>query len=163
MGHRDVTTATQLHRNGWGTKMTTSAETDIHGLDMSAPQRGAGAEAPASGRRWIIAFILFLAVLSAFFDRISVAVLFTNTDFQNALGTGFNPTLLGLLMTSFVFATLGNDVIDLLTIVFNTVENLLADFVLLVQNFFTNSIEPLFNEISFVINAITSIINNLPF
>ncbi len=43
-------------------------------------------------------------MLSAFFDRISVAVLFTNTDFQNAMGTGFNPTLLGLLMTSFVFA-----------------------------------------------------------
>lgn len=55
-------------------------------------------------KRWAIAFILFLAVLSAFFDRISVAVLFTNTDFQNAMGTGFNPTLLGLLMTSFVFA-----------------------------------------------------------
>ncbi|MEW6645283.1 MAG: MFS transporter [Pseudomonadota bacterium] len=57
-----------------------------------------------SPRRWLIAAILFLAVLSAFFDRISVAVLFTNTDFQNAMGMGFNPTLLGLLMTSFVFA-----------------------------------------------------------
>ena len=84
--------------------MTTSADTDIDGLDMSLPPRKAGVEAPASRRRWIIAFILFLAVLSAFFDRISVAVLFTNTDFQNAMGTGFNPTLLGLLMTSFVFA-----------------------------------------------------------
>src|SRR5580658_6233256 len=83
--------------------MTTSAETDIDGL-VSVPLRKAGVEAPASRRRWIIAFILFLAVLSAFFDRISVAVLFTNTDFQNAMGTGFNPTLLGLLMTSFVFA-----------------------------------------------------------
>ena len=84
--------------------MTTSADTDIDGLDMSLPPSKAGVEAPASRRRWIIAFILFLAVLSAFFDRISVAVLFTNTDFQNAMGTGFNPTLLGLLMTSFVFA-----------------------------------------------------------
>src|SRR4051812_43266505 len=69
----------------------------------AAPVRAA-AEAPASRRRWIIAFILFLAVLSAFFDRISVAVLFTNKEFQDALGTGFNPTLLGLLMTAFVFA-----------------------------------------------------------
>jgi sugar phosphate permease len=60
--------------------------------------------AAVSRRRWLIASILFLAVLSAFFDRISVAVMFTNTDFQNALGTGFNPTLLGLLMTAFVFA-----------------------------------------------------------
>ena len=84
--------------------MTTSADTDIDGLDVSLSPRKAGVEAPASRRRWIIAFILFLAVLSAFFDRISVAVLFTNTDFQNAMGTGFNPTLLGLLMTSFVFA-----------------------------------------------------------
>jgi sugar phosphate permease len=92
--------ATQFkHR---GDQMTTSAETDINGL--AVPTARSGAEAPASRRRWIIAFILFLAVLSAFFDRISVAVLFTNTDFQNAMGTGFNPTLLGLLMTSFVFA-----------------------------------------------------------
>jgi sugar phosphate permease len=43
-------------------------------------------------------------VLSAFFDRISVAVLFTNQDFLDAMGTGFNPALLGLLMTAFVFA-----------------------------------------------------------
>jgi len=54
--------------------------------------------------RWVIAFILFLAVISAFFDRISIAVLFTNTDFQNDMGIGYNPTLLGLLMTSFIFA-----------------------------------------------------------
>src|ERR1700728_2571353 len=94
--------ATQFkHR---GDQMTTSAETDINGLVVPAARSGADAEAPAPRRRWIIAFILFLAVLSAFFDRISVAVLFTNTDFQNAMGTGFNPTLLGLLMTSFVFA-----------------------------------------------------------
>jgi sugar phosphate permease len=84
--------------------MTISAETEINRLEPSATRSGTVAEAPASRRRWVIAFILFLAVLSAFFDRISVAVLFTNTDFQNAMGTGFNPTLLGLLMTSFVFA-----------------------------------------------------------
>ncbi|MBT2333530.1 MFS transporter [Variovorax paradoxus] len=62
------------------------------------------AEPRSSSRRWLIASILFLAVLSAFFDRISVAVLFTNVDFQNALGTGFSPTRMGLLMSSFVFA-----------------------------------------------------------
>ena len=84
--------------------MTTSANSEIDEQDMSLLPCRAGVEAPASRRRWIIAFILFLAVLSAFFDRISVAVLFTNTDFQDAMGTGFNPTLLGLLMTSFVFA-----------------------------------------------------------
>jgi sugar phosphate permease len=84
--------------------MTTSAETGIYRAELSLPSQEAAMEVPVSRRRWIIAMILFLAVLSAFFDRISVAVLFTNTDFQNAMGTGFNPTLLGLLMTSFVFA-----------------------------------------------------------
>ena len=84
--------------------MTTQISDDISEPAISTTPYVAEAEQPVSRRRWIIAFILFLAVLSAFFDRISVAVLFTNVDFQNAMGTGFNPTLLGLLMTSFVFA-----------------------------------------------------------
>jgi len=54
--------------------------------------------------RWLLAFVLFITVISAFLDRVSVSVLFTNTVFQDAMGTGFNPTLLGLLMTSFLFA-----------------------------------------------------------
>jgi hypothetical protein len=55
--------------------------------------------------RWAVAVILFLGVISAFFDRISIAVLFTNVTFQNDMGIGFDPTKLGLLMTSFVFAS----------------------------------------------------------
>jgi sugar phosphate permease len=55
-------------------------------------------------RRWLIASILLLVVIAGFFDRISIAVLFTNRDFVTAIGTGFNPPLLGLLMTSFLFA-----------------------------------------------------------
>src|SRR6201995_2413796 len=80
--------------------------TDVEMNRVAATPAGASApaEGPASPLRWIVALILFLAVLSAFFDRISVAVLFTNKEFQDALGTGFNPTLLGLLMTAFVFA-----------------------------------------------------------
>lgn len=62
------------------------------------------AAARPSPMRWGVAFVLFLAVISAFFDRISVAVLFTNVTFQNDMGIGFDPTRLGLLMTSFVFA-----------------------------------------------------------
>ena len=84
--------------------MTTQNLTAIDGAPTPSHVSSIEVEQPASRRRWLIAFILFLAVLSAFFDRISVAVLFTNVDFQNAMGTGFNPTLLGLLMTSFVFA-----------------------------------------------------------
>jgi sugar phosphate permease len=60
--------------------------------------------APGSGYRWVISAVLFVGVTAAFFDRISISVLFTNTDFQNAMGTGFNPSLLGLLMTTFLFA-----------------------------------------------------------
>jgi sugar phosphate permease len=80
--------------------------TDIGISSAAAPPVSAPASVggTASPLRWIVALILFLAVLSAFFDRISVAVLFTNKEFQDALGTGFNPTLLGLLMTAFVFA-----------------------------------------------------------
>lgn len=57
-----------------------------------------------NSRRWLVAGILFLTVIAGFFDRISIAVLFTNTDFQTAMGTGFDPTRLGLLMTSFLIA-----------------------------------------------------------
>lgn len=79
-----------------------SSSAGLHPRTAAGP--GVDRDAPPSRRRWLIAGILFLAVLSAFFDRISVAVLFTNKDFQDAMGTGFDPTLLGLLMTAFVFA-----------------------------------------------------------
>ena len=78
--------------------------TTLDQANLRAQSSHAADEVPASRGRWIIAAILFLAVLSAFFDRISVAVLFTNKEFQDVMGTGFNPTLLGLLMTAFVFA-----------------------------------------------------------
>jgi sugar phosphate permease len=51
--------------------------------------------------RWLIAIVLLCLVVTGYFDRISVAVLFTNKDFQTAMGTGFNPALLGMLMTAF--------------------------------------------------------------
>ena len=59
------------------------------------------AAARGSLRRWLIAVILLCLVVTGYFDRISVAVLFTNKDFQTAMGTGFNPALLGMLMTAF--------------------------------------------------------------
>ncbi|WP_158808031.1 MFS transporter [Beijerinckia sp. L45] len=54
--------------------------------------------------RWLVVTILLIAVTTAFFDRINVAVLFANADFKQAIGVGNNPALLGLLMTGFVFA-----------------------------------------------------------
>src|SRR5579864_1230018 len=68
------------------------------GSEIAAASEGHGA------RRWLVAAVLFLAVIAGFFDRISIAVLFTNAEFQNAMGTGFDPTRLGLLMTSFLIA-----------------------------------------------------------
>jgi sugar phosphate permease len=59
------------------------------------------AQNKTSKRRWIIAVVLMLLVVTGYLDRISVAVLFNNTEFQTAMGTGFNPALLGLLMTAF--------------------------------------------------------------
>jgi sugar phosphate permease len=52
--------------------------------------------------RWLVTILLLVAVTTAFFDRINVAVLFGNRDFQSAIGVA-NPALLGLLMTAFVF------------------------------------------------------------
>ncbi|MCW5688298.1 MAG: MFS transporter [Pseudolabrys sp.] len=59
---------------------------------------------PAAKRRWLVAGVLLLVVIAGFFDRISIAVLFTNADFNQAIGIGFNPPMLGLLMTSFLLA-----------------------------------------------------------
>ena len=86
-----------------GHDMSTLSRADL--ADPPSPAAAAAApDVQATPKRWIIAAILFLAVLSAFFDRISVAVLFTNKEFQDAMGIGFDPTRFGLLMTSFVFA-----------------------------------------------------------
>jgi len=51
--------------------------------------------------RWVVSLILLLAVTIAFFDRINVAVLFTNKQFQSDIGVS-DPALMGLLMTAFV-------------------------------------------------------------
>lgn len=58
----------------------------------------------ASRGRWLISLVLLAVVISGFFDRINVAVMFTNTDFQSAMGMGFEPARLGLLMSAFLFA-----------------------------------------------------------
>ncbi len=55
-----------------------------------------------SRARWGVTAILLLAITTAFFDRINVAVLFGNREFQEAIGIA-NPALMGLLMTAFVF------------------------------------------------------------
>jgi len=51
--------------------------------------------------RWMVSLLLLLAVTTAFFDRIDVAVLSANRQFQTDLNVT-DPALLGLLMTAFV-------------------------------------------------------------
>lgn len=64
---------------------------------LTAPRAQAG-----TGTRWLMSFILLLAVATAFFDRINIAVLFNNNGFHADLGVS-DPALMGLLMTAFVF------------------------------------------------------------
>lgn len=73
-------------------------------MTTSSISEGASAANPAAKRRWLVAGVLLLVVIAGFFDRISIAVLFTNSEFNQAIGIGFNPPMLGLLMTSFLFA-----------------------------------------------------------
>jgi len=54
--------------------------------------------------RWSVPAALFACVLLAFFDKISIAALFSDTGFQQAMGIGFDTTRLGLLMSAFLFS-----------------------------------------------------------
>jgi sugar phosphate permease len=60
-----------------------------------------GVAAAGVRARWTVSLLLLLAVTVAFFDRIDIAVLFTNQEFKSDLGVS-DPALLGLLMTAFV-------------------------------------------------------------
>lgn len=73
-------------------------------IEAEIGMRRESAVARSDSYRWVIVTVLLLAVTTAFFDRINIAVLFANPDFKSAIGVGNNPPLLGLLMTAFVFA-----------------------------------------------------------
>ena len=51
--------------------------------------------------RWMMSVVLLVAIATAFFDRINVAVLFTNAEFHADIGVS-DPARMGLLMTAFV-------------------------------------------------------------
>lgn len=55
-------------------------------------------------RHWIPAFVLMACVVLAFFDKISIAVLFSDPHFQDAMGIAQDKAKLGWLMTSFLLA-----------------------------------------------------------
>ncbi len=48
---------------------------------MSISTETADLSRPISGRRWLVAGVLLFVVIAGLFDRISIAVLFTNKDF----------------------------------------------------------------------------------
>ncbi len=55
-------------------------------------------------KHWTPAFVLMICVVLAFFDKISIAVLFTDPHFQGAMGIAQDKAKLGWLMTSFLLA-----------------------------------------------------------
>jgi sugar phosphate permease len=70
--------------------------------DSSVQPLPLAAAAPRVRARWLVSLLLLLAVTTAFFDRINIAVLFTNRQFQSDIGVS-DPAMMGLLMTAFVF------------------------------------------------------------
>jgi sugar phosphate permease len=68
----------------------------VHSLPLSTVPRA------GTRTRWMVSLLLLLAVTTAFFDRINIAVLFNNRSFQSDIGVS-DPALMGLLMTAFVF------------------------------------------------------------
>ncbi len=55
-------------------------------------------------KHWTPATVLMICVVLAFFDKISIAVLFSDPIFQETMGVGENKSRLGWLMTSFLLS-----------------------------------------------------------
>lgn len=65
---------------------------------------GEGICTPGKAVRWAIPLSLLSCVLLAFFDKISIAALFTDGHFQQAMGIDFDTTRLGILMSAFLLS-----------------------------------------------------------
>lgn len=66
--------------------------------------RGEGVCTPENTVRWAIPLSLLACVLLAFFDKISIAALFSDGHFQQAMGIDFDTTRLGILMSAFLLS-----------------------------------------------------------
>ncbi len=66
-----------------------------------AEASGEGVRTPEKAVRWAIPLSLLACVLLAFFDKISIAALFSDSHFQQAMGIDFDTTRLGILMSAF--------------------------------------------------------------
>ncbi|MBK4716825.1 MULTISPECIES: MFS transporter [Tenebrionibacter/Tenebrionicola group] len=78
----------------------TTFETDA----VSQTPRGEAARTSEQPVRWSVPLALLACVLLAFFDKISIAALFSDEQFQQAMGIGFDTTRLGLLMSVFLLS-----------------------------------------------------------
>lgn len=65
---------------------------------------GEGSLTPEKPIRWTIPLALLACVLVAFFDKISIAALFSDAHFQQAMGIDFDTTRLGMLMSAFLLS-----------------------------------------------------------
>ncbi|HDW1093431.1 TPA: MFS transporter [Enterobacter kobei] len=65
---------------------------------------GEGTRTPEKAVRWAIPLSLLACVLLAFFDKISIAALFSDSHFQQAMGIDFDTTRLGILMSAFLLS-----------------------------------------------------------
>ncbi|NDJ56428.1 MFS transporter [Enterobacteriaceae bacterium 4M9] len=78
----------------------TTIETDT----ASQTPRGEATYTSEQPVRWSVPLALLACVLLAFFDKISIAALFSDEHFQQAMGIGFDTTRLGLLMSVFLLS-----------------------------------------------------------
>ena len=69
-----------------------------------AEASGEGVRTPEKAVRWAIPLSLLACVLLAFFDKISIAALFSDSHFQQAMGIDFDTTRLGILMSAFLLS-----------------------------------------------------------
>ena len=72
----------------------------MHDAGIATGRTGVSAAA-GNPLRWAMSLVLLVAITTAFFDRINVAVLFTNAEFHADIGVS-DPARMGLLMTAFV-------------------------------------------------------------
>jgi len=78
----------------------TTKGANVHEASVASVKTGAPARA-GHPLRWAMSVVLLIAITTAFFDRINVAVLFTNAEFHADIGVS-DPARMGLLMTAFV-------------------------------------------------------------
>ncbi len=71
---------------------------------MSASTIGSSSGLWTNNKRWVLGVVLLIAVTCAFFDRINIAVLFTDHEFLSTFGLVGQPAKAGLLMSAFLLA-----------------------------------------------------------